>query len=62
MDDEVCKDIESTQMEIKKTDAVTKVAGQIIDIANTQVRALELSAEYNLKREEMPSLIENKRG
>jgi hypothetical protein len=47
--------------EIKKTESVTKVADQIIDIASTQLRALELSAEYNLSRGDMPSLIENKK-
>lgn len=57
MDEEKCKDAESTSHEIAKAKAVCNVSSKIIDIANTQLKGLELAEEYGLKRTQLPLMI-----
>jgi hypothetical protein len=57
-DDENMKNEEEFEKEIKRSKAITDLAGKIIDNASTVLKAIELKEEYNYK--EMPILLESK--
>lgn len=55
-DDELTE--EELDLEIKRSEAVTKIAGTIISNANTQLQALKHADEYGYKGERrMPALL-----
>lgn len=56
LDDDICKDKESSSVEIARAKAVCDVSQQIIGVANTQLEGIRLSNEWNLKGN-MPSTM-----
>ena len=48
---------EDLDLEIKRAEAITKVAGNIIGIAQTTVNAAKLISQGNIKKEDMLGLL-----
>jgi hypothetical protein len=57
MDDEVCKDTESTLREIDRSRAITDVAKTIVAAGHVQLDAIKTAGEWNLKNKQMPDLL-----
>lgn len=53
-DEEVCKDEESIEREIKKTKAITDLSERIIEVNKLQLDAYELALEHNIGGNELP--------
>lgn len=60
-DDELCCDEETAEREIKKTEAIGKIAEQVIEIGALQLKALSLQNEWGIQKGNMPELLENKK-
>lgn len=61
MDDDICKDAESTQKEIEKSNAVVNIAEKIIDVGNLQLNAVKVSQNWNMGKGALPELLEEKK-
>lgn len=46
--------------EVKRADAMIKVADKILDVGRLEIDAMKISENFNLTRKEMPALLENK--
>ncbi len=61
LDDEICKDEDSTKREIQKANAVTAVANSITNNAKVQLDAIRFREGMGLKKEEMPDMLLEKK-
>ena len=57
LDKDVCKDKETTESEIGKTNAMIGLAGQIIEIGRLQVQAVKVANDCNVDYKDMSSML-----
>lgn len=55
LDDDVCKDKESAELEISKAKMVCEVSQQIVGVAQVQLQGIKLAQEWNLSK--MPETL-----
>lgn len=54
-DDEICRDAEAVENELKKAKAVAELSQQIIAVNRLQLDAVKIAMDYNLDSTELPS-------
>jgi hypothetical protein len=57
LDDEICKDVETTEREIRKAGAICNISTKIIEITNTQIEGIKLRETWNLKSANLPRTL-----
>ena len=53
-DDEICKDQQSTKMELEKANAVSNLAGRIIEVNRMQLECIKTVVKYKLNGNMLP--------
>lgn len=56
-DDEICKDKESTMLEIARAKAVSDISTNIVEVARVCIDGIKLQEDLHISEKEMPEVL-----